>query len=454
MGWRRAGAALSNARRRLVLKRLPDYLTFTLDRTISDLAAPSPWWMRLLPTGSPPLSLQTLAPLLRHVADDPDVQGIVFIVKSPALSRVTAQNLAALLERFRTWDAEANPGAPPKRIVVWSETVDASVATAFSAADALLLAPQGGWEVAGVRVERLYLRDALARAGVSAEVVKVAPWKTAADALTESRMSDAEREQIGWLLDSLYDQLVQAIARGRKLPADAVRAQIDQSPLAADEALAAGLVDATLYEDEIAGWLATHSTRQGTGELDGAQQESAPQETASPSSSAPVRIKRYAEVAELLYRRVRPRSAQAIGLIDLRGAIVTGESRSFPIPLPLLGGDLMGSSTVQQVVRAARRQRDLAAVVVRIDSGGGSAAASDLMWRELQLLAREKPLVIYMAGVAASGGYYIAVPGQAIVAQAGTLTGSIGVVLAKVITEEAYARAGAHRDSVEPTPAF
>jgi protease-4 len=313
--------------------------------------------------------------------------------------------------------------------------------------------------VAGVRVERLYLRDALARAGVSAEVVKVAPWKTAADALTESRMSDAEREQIGWLLDSLYDQLVQAIARGRKLPADAVRAQIDQSPLAADEALAAGLVDATLYEDEVAVWLATHSTRQGTGELDGAPlesapQESAPQETASPFPPAPVRLRRYAEVAELLYRRVRPRSTQSIGLIDLRGAIVTGESRSFPIPLPLLGGDLMGSSSVQQVVRAARRQRDLAAVVVRIDSGGGSAAASDLMWRELQLLAREKPLVIYMAGVAASGGYYIAVPGQAIVAQAGTLTGSIGVVLAKVITEEAYARAGAHRDSVEPTPAF
>src|SRR5690606_40784733 len=100
----------------------------------------------------------------------------------------------------------------------------------------------------------------------------------------------------------------------------------------------------------------------------------------------------------------------AIGVISLSGLIVPGKSRRFPLELPLLGDSTIGSTTVQQIVRTAMKNPRLAAIVLHVDSGGGSATASDLIWRELALLARIKPLVVYMGNVAASGGYYIATP--------------------------------------------
>ena len=101
------------------------------------------------------------------------------------------------------------------------------------------------------------------------------------------------------------------------------------------------------------------------------------------------------------------------------------------MPLPLFGDETLGSTTAQQMIRRAAKDDSLAAVVVHVDSPGGSALASDLIWRELALLDRKKPVIVYMGDVAASGGYYIAAPGRKIVAQRATMTGSIGVIMAK-----------------------
>src|SRR5690606_21660155 len=133
-------------------------------------------------------------------------------------------------------------------------------------------------------------------------------------------------------------------------------------------------------------------------------------------------------------------------LLSVQGSIIVGGSRSFPVPLPVLGERLLGSHTVEQAIRAARKRRDLAAVVVHVDSGGGSALASDLIWRELHLLNQEKPVVVYLGNMAASGGYYIATPGHQIVAQSTTLTGSIGVLISKPVTEAMRAKIGAKRE--------
>ena len=135
-------------------------------------------------------------------------------------------------------------------------------------------------------------------------------------------------------------------------------------------------------------------------------------------------------------------------MISLLGAIMPGDSRSFPILLPLLGERTIGSNTAQQQARAARQDDQLAAVVVHVDSRGGSALASDLIWRELSLLNATKPVVVYMGDVAASGGYYIALPGRKIVAQRATLTGSIGVIISKPVTEGAYQKVEARRYAI------
>jgi protease-4 len=299
---------------------------------------------------------------------------------------------------------------------------------AAAAADYVIAPPLAEWDVKGLVVQPTYLKQTLARLGVQFDVVRVAPWKTAMDSLMHERMSDAERAQYEWLLDSLYGSLVDAIADGRKLPAEKVRELIDQAPLSAAEACAAGLFDAVGYEDELPSLL---------GELH------------APAAIDPAKLKRYAQVKGLLLRRARPSTPTAVGVISLRGSIMTGPSRSSPVPLPLFGDETLGSTTAQQVIRRAAKDDSLAAVVVHVDSPGGSALASDLIWRELAQLDHKKPVIVYMGDVAASGGYYIAAPGRRIVAQRATLTGSIGVIMAKAVTAGTYEKLDAGWDTVQ-----
>jgi protease-4 len=148
-------------------------------------------------------------------------------------------------------------------------------------------------------------------------------------------------------------------------------------------------------------------------------------------------------------RRPQASVPEAVGVISLRGSIMTGPSRSSPVPLPLFGDETLGSSTAQQLIRSAAKDDSLAAVVVHVDSPGGSALASDLIWRELVQLDQIKPVIIYMGDVAASGGYYIAAPGRKIVAQRATITGSIGVIMAKAVTGGAYEKLDAGWDTVQ-----
>ena len=294
---------------------------------------------------------------------------------------------------------------------------------AASGADRIVMAPLADWDVLGLRVEPVFLKDALARLGIEVDVVRVAPWKTAADTVLFSQLTDAARDQYNWLLDSLYQDILQAIVAGRGLDPEAAAALVDRAPLTAAEALAARLVDHVAYEDELAGLL-------GAGEH---RRPLAP----------------YRQVRKLLYRHPRPVALQAVGVISLTGSILTGESRSVPMPVPLFGSETIGSATAQQLIRQARRDDGLGAVILHVDSPGGSALASDLIWRELSLLNQEKPLIVYMGDVAASGGYYIAAPGRKIVAQRATLTGSIGVIVAKVITTGALEKLSVHTDSVQ-----
>ncbi len=422
--WQHLFCSLANLRRRLLQHRLPDYAVITLDHAVSERAPDAPWWVAYVPGLRLPLSLEYIGKALRRIAGDPDVKGVVFLMKGPELSLVQAQSLARLFERFRQWDSQFRPaGRAPKRIVVHLEQAGTPAYVAACAADVVSLAPLASWDILGLRAAPVYLKDTLARLGIQVDVVKIAPWKTAADRLTRAEMSEAEREQYNWLLDSLSEDIVSAIAAGRNLSPETVQGLIDRAPLIADEARAAGLVDAILYEDQ----LAEHLGEPGK----------------------PARLLPYASARRLLLRRPQPRADRAVGVLSLTGAIVVGESRRLPIPLPILGGRTLGSASAEQMIRNARRDPGLAAVVAYVDSGGGSALASDLIWRELALLNKEKPVVVYMGDVAASGGYYIAAPARRIVAQPATLTGSIGVVIAKAITAGALDKLEARREVVQ-----
>ena len=421
--WARGLCALANLRRRARRGRLADYAVILLDHAISERGPDVPWWYAYLPGLKLPLSLEYLHTALEGIAADPDIRGVVFLMKGPRISLGQAESLVRLFERFRRWDVEQRTmDAAPKEVVVHLEQANASVYLVACAADRVTMPTLAMWDVMGLRVASTYWKELLDRLGIRFDVVKIAPWKTAADSITRADMSDAEREQFNWLLDSLTDDVVETICRGRNLSAAQVRSLIDQAPLSADEALTAGLVDAVVYEDELATMLG--------------------------APGKPAKLVSYAQMRGLLYRRFRPRPDERVGVLTLEGTIAMGESRTFPVPVPIVGSKVIGHSTVEQQIRAARKDEAVAAVVVYIDSGGGSALASDLIWRELKLLDQEKPVIVYMGDAAASGGYYLATPGRKIIAQSTTLTGSIGVVIVKGVTEELRTKIGAHREVI------
>lgn len=424
VAWQWIVCSFSNARRWLFHDRLADYAVIALDHGISERMPAVPWWYAYLPGLKLPLSLEYISDALRRIAEDPDIKGVVFLMKSPGLSMAQAQSLCRIFERFRQWDEQnRRPGAEPKRNLVHLEQADIPSYMVACGADAITMTPMASWDILGLRASSIFLKDTLARLGIEFDVAKIAPWKTAADPVSRSSMSEESRQQINWILDSLAEDIVGCIVASRAVDAETVRNLIDRAPLTAQEAEATGLVDKALYKDEIGGYL---------------------QSVENPAS-----LKTYAATRGLLKRRVRPRPSKRVGLLSLKGTITGGESRSYPLPVPILGEGTIGSTTVEQQIRSARRDDSLAALIVHVDSGGGSAMASDLICRELDLLSREKPVIVYMGDVAASGGYYIATPARKIIAQSATLTGSIGVIVAKAVTSGAEEKLSAHRETLQ-----
>ena len=422
-GWQRLLYGTLNLRRRFFRKRLDSYVVFTLDREIEERNPEEPWWYGYIPGRKPPQTLEALHDALQRVATDPAVKGVVFLVKQPSLSLAQAQSLTTLFARFRKWDRAQNPTVAAKTITIHLEQITTPLYVAACAADHILITPLTGWEVLGLRTTPTFLKDTLAKIGIEMDVVQIAPWKSAMDTFARAEMSPEFAEQLNWLFDSLYGDIVHAIAEGREKEIDAVKTLIDGAPWDANQALAHGLVDGIAYEDELLGYLGTEED--------------------------PAQLRPYDKIRGLLLRRPCAGSPKTIGVLSMQGAIMPGESQSQPFELPILGKQTLGSSTAQQQIRAAREDESLAAVVIHVDSPGGSALASDLIWRELQLLQQEKPVVVYMGNVAASGGYYIAMGAQQVIAQSATLTGSIGVITGKPVMAGTFAKLQANREVIQ-----
>ena len=420
--WLVCTCSFANLLRGLFKGARADYVLFELSGPLPELTPQRPWFMALGPLGRPSLTVESLHSALRQIAEDPDTRGVLFLVKGSQISLAQAQTLADLFDRFHGWSRALYPDAA-KEVVVHLESCGGAEYMMAAAADRIFVAPRTEWMVLGLRAEPIFLADTLRKVGVRAEVVKVAPWKTAADTLERSEISPAHREQLERLLNGWFDELVAAVSRGRDMNEEQVRSAIDSGPLTADEAVQLGLIDELAYEDQLTAKLAA------TGE--------------------DARILPFEEARKALYRRPRLRHKRSLGVISLNGMITSGKSRRFPTGLPLVGGSTIGSVTVQQTVRAALENNRLAGILLHVDSSGGSALASDLIWRELTLLNRKKPVVAYLGNVAGSGGYYVALPAQKIICQPTTLTGSIGVIMAKIVAGEALAKIGANRFAVQ-----
>ena len=421
LGWLQAWAGLRNALRRARGERV-DYVVLRLSGPLPERAGPPRGFFqrRLLPPE--PLSLQALNAQLQAIAEAENVRGVIFVLGqlSPG-GLATLQNVRRSLERLR---------ASGKEAVVFTPYLDLTHYYVASAADRIVAPPSSQFELLGLRVETFFLREALQQVGVEADIVQISPYKTAGNMFDKAEMTPEQREQLTWLLDDNYDLITADIAAGRGLPQERVQALIDRAPLVPEEALEAGLVDALAYEDELATLLAPEDA-----------------ETDEKESRPRARLLSWQRAAPLLLEKPRLYLDRYIGVVSLEGMIVTGESQQPPVdlPLPFGSGLLAGHETINRTLRRAERNDRMAALVFHVDSGGGSALASDLIWRQLQQVARKKPVLIYMGNTAASGGYYVAAGGARILCQPATVTGSIGVLAGRFNTDGLYEKLQVNR---------
>ena len=358
---------------------------------------------------------------IRRGARDPEVAALLVRVDTRSLGFAKVQELRTCIADFR---------ASGKPALAWADTFGETgdgnlpyyLACAFSE---IVMAPTGTLGLTGLRLKSTFVKGALDRLGLSYEVGRRHEYKNALNGVTETGFTDAHREASERITASLGDQLVEGVAAARPLSADDVRSLISRGPFMGAEAVEHGLVDRLAYRDEVYADLLARVRGQ-----DGPE----PRLTF---------VTRY-------HRRGTPGpravgGADHIALITATGAISLGRTRRSP-----LGGDtVMGSDTVSAAFRAARRDPHVKAVVFRVDSRGGSPTASDAIRREAEL-TREAgiPVVVTMGDVAGSGGYYVTLASDAIVAQPGTLTGSIGVIIGKPVLGPLLERYGITSDTV------
>jgi len=295
-----------------------------------------------------------------------------------------------------------------------------------SAADRVYLLPTSPLDLTGVASYEVFLRGALDRLGVYPDYLAVGDYKAAPNQYTETGFTETHREMAESLNRDMYDQLVSGIARSRQLEPEAVRALLARGPLGAQDALAAGLVDGLAYEDQLAAEMPELGERDSDGRISAAAYG-----RTSPASAG-----------------FRPSSR--IAVLYAVGIIASGRGGYDP-----LNGAVIGSDAFVDEIRRVREDDSVRAIVLRIDSPGGSAVASDVIWRELMLAREEdpsRPLIASMSDLAASGGYYIAMAAEAIVAQPGTLTGSIGVYGGKLVLGGALDKLDVGHETVASSP--
>ncbi len=281
-----------------------------------------------------------------------------------------------------------------------------------SAASKVFLSPGDMLQVKGFLLEAMYFKDALDKLGVQFQVDHIGRYKDAGDIFTRTNMSPETREVFGQILDQLYGDFCASVAQGRHKSADDIKALVDVGPFTADQAKANGLIDQLAYGDEA---YADLTRKAGVGKL--------------------------TKVDIRTYFRAMPGQGDRIAVLVGDGEIVQGD------PANVFGGQTeIADRAFAKVIRQVRNDAGVKGVILRVNSPGGDSLASDIILHEMKLLSAAKPTVISMSDVAASGGYYISMTGDPVIAYPDTITGSIGVLYARPVLHDLFDKLGIQTD--------
>src|SRR5262245_1631919 len=352
-------------------------------------------------------TLPEMIDAIERAAKDNRIRALELKVQGLDAGLARTQELRDALASFR----ESN-----KPIVAYIETVGNRDYYLASVADTVYLMPGGMFMTTGLMADAPFFKGTLDKLKIRADMEHIGIYKSASEQWTRDSMSDAQRLVTNSILDGLYAQFVNGIAASRKISPAEVRAAIDRGMLTPEEAKEAKLVDDLLYIDQV-------------------------------EDAIKKRVGSYSEVKIRSYKKGGgSRFGARIAVVNASGAIVSGRSGS-----GAFGGEFIGSETLSRLLKEVREERGIRAVILRVDSPGGSGVASDAIWRETRRFKDAgRPLIVSMGDVAGSGGYYIAMAADAIVAEPATITGSIGVFSGKFNMRGLYEDwLGIHRDQIK-----
>src|SRR5258708_2265635 len=364
-----------------------------------------------------PLRRQTVEDVvdgLERAEHDDRVQGLFLDASAVSAGMAEAQELRDALQRFQ---------AAGKFVLAYADTYEEPSAPYYvaSAARQVWLQPSGDLGLSGVAIQSFFLKGVLDRLGVHGEFGGRYEYKGPVETFTRESMSPPVPPNLQAVVDGWFKQLSRDIAEARGLSDSDLKALVDRAPLGAEEAKSAHLIDQTGYREEAA----AEARRQGG---EGAEL---------------VAIERYLRRAGHPHER-----GPTIAVIHGRGTIVrapgSGDTQSFARQLQ---GEAMA-----RAIAAAGSDPDVRAIVLRIDSPGGSYVASDTVWHEIRVARQKKPVIASLGDVAASGGYFVAMGATRILAEPGTLTGSIGVFGGKFVAKDLLHELGVGVESVEAGP--
>ena len=349
-------------------------------------------------------SFSSLLTQLRKAKVDKRVGGVLLDINFPGIGWGKAYELREAIKDLR------QSGKPVYAYMEIGMNKEYYIATA---ADKVFLPPPGDLYINGLAGEAMFYKGSLDKLGVEAEVIQIGPkYKSAPDQYTKKEMGEGQREVMNALLDEYFGTFTTAIAESRKKSVEDVKGLIDNAPYNANQLKELGLIDGALYEEQV-----YEEFRKALGYAEGAS----------------IRTLRASQYREITSDSLGLNTGERVAVIFASGAINSGRSSD-----SAFGGQMVGSDTVVQAVNDAANDTTVRAIVLRVDSPGGSALASDLMWNAIENAKKEKPVVVSMGDVAASGGYYIACNADKIIAEPTTVTGSIGVFMGKPVVKGLY----------------
>ena len=343
---------------------------------------------------------------MARAAEDDRISALAIHCDGLSVGWAKAQEIRWAIEEFK------ESGKPVVAYLQVSGMLDYYVATA---ADEVYLFPEGLLDVKGLRAQVSFYKEMFDKIGVEAEMERVGRYKSAVEPYSQTSMSDDFREVLNSMLDAMLDLFLSAASKSRGMTPEQMRAALDEGPFMPESAVELGLIDGLKYPDEIGDRL---------------------DELLEVDEHETTSLRAYAAATG---GGLQLPNGDQIAIVYGVGSIMRGKSQTDP----LFGGVVLGSDTFSSTLKKLREDESVKAVVLRIDSPGGDAIASDQMWRELELLRAEKPVVVSMSDVAASGGYYMAMGEDVpVLAYSGTVTGSIGVFFGKVNLEGLYEKIG------------